>query len=224
MFERKTKNSNPKKNNPKMNICLVQKMKDGSKIWHYAKNIVTDDGDKYYAQQASYTGASSGSGSSAPSPNFFACSAVLQNPTSADAAGSSSVNFKNDTFNEFNTPILTGTATAAWSVQAVEATAGSGVGYPKVNDQDSDNSGAGVDIVTYKFTWSTGQINTGSGQAIKGGCIVATADVTSSNGSIQSIPSSTKLLTRWNFENPDSFHKTSTDTLTLYVNHTMNGV
>jgi len=91
-------------------------------------------------------------------------------------------------------------------------------------DLDSDNSGKGVDIVTYKFTWTTGQINTGSGNAITGGCIVQTSDVTSSNGSIQSIPSGTKLLTRWNFASPASFHKTSTDTLTLYVNHTMTGV
>jgi hypothetical protein len=216
------KNCPPKDLDPKNNICLVQESADGSKHWFYGSNLVTDDGDTYYAQQSAYTGAGSGQGSGTPSPNFFVCSAVLQNPSSADSNGSAE--FKNDTFAQFTTPILTGTATAAWAVQAVEATAGSGVGYPKANDLDADNSGKGVDIVTYKFTWTTGQINTGSGNAITGGCIVQTSDVTSSNGSIQSIPSGTKLLTRWNFASPASFHKTSTDTLTLYVNHTMTGV
>ena len=210
------KNCPPKDLDPKNNICVVQELTDGTKHWFYGSNLVTDDGDLYYAQQSTYTGAGSGAGSSAPSPNFFACTAVLQNPSSADSSGSRA--FKNDTFAQVSNPILTGTATAAWAAQAVETA------YPKANDQDADNSGKGADIVTYKFTWTTGQIDTSAGNAITGGTIVATADVTSSNGNIQTIPSGTKLLTRWNFASPASFHKTSTDTLTLYVNHTMTGV
>ena len=210
-----SKNRPPKNIDPKNNICLVQTCTDGSKHWFYGKNLVTNDGDIYYAQQSTYTGAGSGAGSSVPSPNFFACTAVLQNPSSADSSGSNA--FKDDTYAQISNPILTGTATSAWSAQAVETA------YPKANDQDADNSGKGTDIVTYKFTWTTGQIDTSAGNAITGGAIVATADVTSSNGNVQSIPSGTKLLTRWNFANPTSFHKTSTDTLTLYVNHTMSG-
>ena len=213
MISLKQGKGNPPKNpNPKHNICLVSEHADGTKDWWYGGNLVTDDGDIYYAQQSAYVGSGS-----APSPNFYACSCVLQNPSSADSDSGTPNPFKNDTFAQVSNPILTGTATSAWSVQAVES------GYPKANDQESDNTGKDAHVVTYKFTWTTGQINTGSGNAITGGAIVATGDVTSSNGSIQSIPSGTKLLTRWNFANPTSFHKTSTDTLTLYVNHTMSG-
>ena len=213
MISLKQGKGNPPKNpNPEHNICLVAEHTDGTKDWWYGGNIVTNDGDIYYAQQSANVATS---GSTVPSPNFYVCSCVLQNPSSADSDGSNA--FKNDTFAQVSNPILTGTATSAWSVQAVES------GYPKANDSESDNTGKGANVVTYKFTWTTGQINTGSGNAITGGAIVATGDVTSSNGSIQSIPSGTKLLTRWNFANPTSFHKTSTDTLTLYVNHTMSG-
>ena len=59
---------------------MVQECADGSKHWFYGSNLVTDDGDKYYAQQSAYTGAGSGQGSGVPSPNFLVCSAVLQNP------------------------------------------------------------------------------------------------------------------------------------------------
>ena len=88
-------------------------------------------------------------------------------------------------------------------------------GYPKANDTDSDNTGKGTDVITYKFEWTTAQINTASGNPITGGCILDT-DATPADG--------VKILTHWNFATPASFHKTSTDTLTLYVNHTMNGV
>ena len=90
------KNCPPKDLDPKNNICIVQELADGSKHWFYGSNLVTDDGDKYYAQQSAYTGAGSGQGSGVPSPNFFVCSAVLQNPSSADSNGSAQ--FKDDTF------------------------------------------------------------------------------------------------------------------------------
>lgn len=32
-------------------------------------------------------------------------------------------------------------------------------GFPKVNDSDADNTGAGVDIITYKVTYTTAQVN-----------------------------------------------------------------
>jgi hypothetical protein len=62
------------------------------------------------------------------------------------------------------------------------------------------------------------QINTAAGDPITGGCIVDPADVTTDTPA-----GASKLLTHWNFTNPASFHKTNTDTLTLYVNHIMNG-
>ena len=39
--------------NPDLNICIVKENNDtGDKTWYYGKNIVTNDGDLYYAQQA----------------------------------------------------------------------------------------------------------------------------------------------------------------------------
>ena len=113
---RQGKGQPPKNPDPENNICLVCEHQDGTKDWWYGSNIVTNDGDIYYAQQSAYVGSGS-----APSPNFFVCSAVLQNPSSADAAGSNSTNFKADDESDISNKILTGTATASWSVQAVES-------------------------------------------------------------------------------------------------------
>ena len=39
--------------NPDLNICIVRENQDtGDKTWLYAKNIVTNDGDLYYAQKS----------------------------------------------------------------------------------------------------------------------------------------------------------------------------
>lgn len=84
--------------------------------------------------------------------------------------------------------------------------------YPKTYDasaNSSENSGGVIDAITYKYYWSTSSF---SANGITGGAIhdnVSPVDAT-------------KLLTHWSFS--ASFSKTSTDTLTLYVNHTMNGV
>ena len=210
----KGKGEPPKNPDPKQNICLVATHNDGTKEWWYGSNIVTDDGDEYYAQQSANVATS---GSTVPSPNFYACCCVLQIPSSQEAAGTNSANFKDDTIDEFGTPILTGTSSTTWSVVDVES------GYPKANDLTGENSGRGAKVVTYKFIWDTTEINTGSGNAITGGAIVAQANVTRTNTQTPTIASGAKLLTRWNFENPASFHKTGTDTLTLYVNHSMSG-
>ena len=138
---------------------------------------------------------------SAPASNedFKVSACVLQNPSSADSIA------KTDTYQQISNPITTSGA-----VSGLES------GYPKADDTgNSENTGAAVDAVTYKFAWTTAQINTSAGNAITGGAIYDVG---------QSSPvNATKLLTHWNFTSPASFHKTNTDTLTLYVNHTMNG-
>jgi hypothetical protein len=190
-------NTMPETLDPKNNICVVLKKTDGSKHWFYGSNIVTNDGDIFYAKRAC---------SEAPSANedFRAVASgagatcILQNPSSANSLA------KTDAYGQVTNPIVTTGA------QKDCTTA-----YPKTNDGDSDNTGAGVDVVTFKFSWTTSQIDTSSGNAITGGCIVDKA---------ATLGGSIKILTHWNFASPASFHKTSTDTLTLYVNHTMNGV
>jgi len=189
----------PKTNkiNPKLNICVVKTDKDGNKSWLYGQNQVTNDGDIYYATRAGTAPATTTS----PDPNFFDAACVLQNPSSADSIA------KGDTYAQVSNPIVTSGA-----VQDVES------GFPKVNDTTTENTGKDVDAVTYKFTWTTAQINTSSGNAITGGCIIDSGDASG-----DTVSGSAKILTHWNFVSPSSFHKTNTDTLTLYVNHTMSG-
>ena len=190
-------NTIPETIDPKNNICVVLKKDNGSKHWFYGSNIVTNDGDIYYAKRACGE-------SPASNENFGAIASgagatcILQNPSSADSLA------KTDAYGQVSNPIVTSGAQK-------DCTSA----YPKTNDGDSDNTGAGTDVVTYKFAWTTSQIDTSSGNAITGGCIVDKA---------ATLGGSIKILTHWNFSSPASFHKTSTDTLTLYVNHTMNGV
>ena len=182
---------------PKNNICVVLKKADGTKQWFYGASIVTNDGDIYYAKLAcSETPATDEDFRAVASGAGATC--ILNNPSSADTLA------KTDAYQHVLTPIVTSGAQKDASSN-----------YPKTNDGDSDNTGAGTDVVTYKFEWTTSQIDTSAGNAITGGCII---DKNSALGTGK------KILTHWNFASPASFHKTSTDTLTLYVNHTMNGV
>ena len=199
--------------NPKLNVCVVKTDENGNKSWLYGQNMVTDDGDIYYASRAGV--APSNASIALPDPNFFDAACVLQNPATADdntASGSPSVYpFKNDTYANVTSPIV--------STGAVKDVDSAG-GYPKVNDVPNlaENTGADAAAVTYKFIWSTAQINTGSGNPITGGCIIDSADASG-----DTVTAGCKILTHWNFVSPSSFHKTNTDTLTLYVNHTMSG-
>ena len=51
MFWSKTPQTN--NINPKLNICVVKTDENGNKTWLYGQNMVTDDGDIYYATRAS---------------------------------------------------------------------------------------------------------------------------------------------------------------------------
>ena len=83
--------------------------------------------------------------------------------------------------------------------------------YPKTNDGDSDNTGAGIDVMTWLYSYTKADFNDPS---IEGGAI-----------SIASVPAwgsgSTPVLTAFN---QTAFEKTANDTLKQFVNHTQNGV
>ena len=182
----------PTEIDPKNNICLVVTHLDGSKEWFYGSNIVTNDGDVFYAKK--------GAGES-PSANedFMVAACVLNNPSSADTL------VKTDTYVHILSKITTSGA-----VRPLTA------GYPKTADADTDNTGAATDAVSYRFDWTTAQIDTSAGNPITGGAIY--------DAGVTSPSAGTKILTHWNFASPSNFHKTSTDTLKLFVNHTFNGV
>lgn len=182
----------PKEIDPKNNICLVVSHLDGSKDWWYGSNLVTNDGDIYYAKR-------SASESPASNENFGASACVLQNPSSANTIA------KTDAYGQVTNPIVTSGAVRGLSA-----------GYPKTADADSDNTGASADAISYRFDWATNQIDTSAGNPITGGAIYDVGQT--------SPVAATKILTHWNFTSPATFHKTSTDTLKLFVNHTFNGV
>ena len=115
--------------NPNLNICIVKENQEtGKKTWLYAKNIVTNDGDLFYAQQAA---------SETPTNDFTGASGRMQVRTGAVTPA------KTDVYTQFTTPV-------SGSNKIIDAT------YPMTNDGDGDNTGAGTDIVTWRTSWTTG--------------------------------------------------------------------
>jgi len=158
------------------------KIIDYIKKFYYGKNIVTNDGDIFYANQ---------SVTEAPAANedFEAGRMELQNPGIQDTPA------KGDTYTSVTTPITA-------SRKIFDAT------YPKRNDGDADNTGSGVDVASYLTSYTTGDFNA---TGINGGTIHDNA----------SPVGATKLLTHYSIT---AFAKTASDTLKMFVNHTMNGV
>ena len=87
------------------------------------------------------------------------------------------------------------------SQEAIDAT------YPQSNDSDGDNSGAGVDVCSYRYTYEKGDLNT---SGIDRGIITNVSP-----------GASEPVLTYFTFAS--SFTVTSDDTLVVFVNHTFNG-
>jgi len=168
--------------NPDLNICIVRENQDtGDKTWLYAKNIVTNDGDLYYAQK---------SVGGTPTTDFGGSDGRMELRTGSATPA------KDDVYSDVTTPVTA-------SRKAKDS------GYPKTADDDSDNTGSGTDIVTWRTSWTTSDFNA---TAIIGGCFHAGG---------ASPASGSKLLTHFSIT---SFNKTASDTLKIFVNHTFNGV
>lgn len=110
-------------------IYAVLTKKDGTEITIPCHNIITDKGDKYYAQKAC---------GETPTDDFAAVTAGLRlgtgvtTPTKAD----------NDV-----TTFLTGSGKAKTT------------GYPKTNDVDAANPSGTVDSVTWLYEYTTAEAN-----------------------------------------------------------------
>ena len=168
--------------NPDLNICIVRENQDtGDKTWLYAKNIVTNDGDLYYAQK---------SVGGTPTTDFGGSDGRMELRTGSATPAKAHV------YSDVTTPV-----TASRKVKDNT--------YPKTADDDSDNTGSGADIVTWRTSWTTSDFNA---TAIIGGCFHAGG---------ASPASGAKLLTHFSIT---SFNKTASDTLKIFVNHTFNGV
>lgn len=159
-------------------VAVLINQDSGNKRIIHGVNIVTNDGDVYYAQ-----------------------SACGETPTDDFDAGTAGIRLGSDN----TTPTKTDTDVTtflAGTNKAVEAT------YPQTDDQDGDNTGAGVDIVTWLYSYTTAQ---GNANGIIEGAI---ADVHAGP--------TTAALTHFLFA--ASFNKTSSDTLKVFVNHEFLGV
>jgi len=118
--------------------------------------------------------------------------------------------------NNFNTMVLGNGTQPTWGKTSTYSNLGGPIsgsaklvstGYPKTNDTDPDNTGGGADVVTWKFSWSkTDFAATGINQAVI---------------TISSPTSGSPILTGFNMT---AFDKTTNDTLTIFVNHTFEGV
>ncbi len=151
-----------------------------------AGNLVGDFGDIFYAQSAA---------GEAVTNNFNTgyLSSVTWTVIAKDI----------DSDDLANITLATGTGE-----KTVEAT------YPKTNDGDADNTGAGTDIVTHLFSYTKGDFDDPS---VAAGAISLAANVTW-GGSGGNDP----VMTGYDFASV--FEKTANDTLKVFVNHTMNGV
>lgn len=162
---------------PGYNVIAVLTREDGEKEWFSAKNIVTDAGDRFYAQ--TIVGTTQTTNFKTTGYLYLGTSAVT--PTKSDAQ--------------------VGSVIASGSV-ALDS------GYPVVSDPDTDNTGSGVDIVTWRFTFGTAVANANN---ISEGAIANSSTYNASGTS----------LTRFLFAS--TFNKTSSDTLKVFVNHEMRG-
>ena len=161
---------------PRHNNVLAVLKNESGKLLIPAHNIVTDDGDVYYAQR----------GCAAVPSNAFGIHELC-------SAGTPGKQADRDNF----TPI-TGTQKAHTSL------------YPRTADPDTDNTGAGIDIVTYLATYAKTDF---AHAAITHGIIT--------NASPNISPSE-EILTGYAFS--ASFSKTADDSLKVFVNHEMRGV
>lgn len=146
-------------------------------------NLVTNDGDHYYAQEAADEAA------------LFAIAGMRLGTNAGTATAPAKTDVKMQT--------TTTSVLLAASEKAIDAT------YPKTDDADGDNTGAGIDIVTWRTSWLVSEANSAN---------IATVDLPDSltDGSI------TQSLSIANFA--AKFTKSSSDTLKVFVNHTFTGV
>lgn len=157
---------------------------DHEKLLFLGHNIISDFGDIFYAQE--------GAGE-APTDTYteFTVSTNAWSPVPGKATDS----------DDLVVSVASGTANLAFTG-----------GYPKSNDTgDADNTGDGVDVVSWAVLYGKAAFNDPS---IEGVTIHET-------GAVFGAAAADPVLMSANLT---SFGKTADDTLKIFVNHTMNGV
>jgi hypothetical protein len=110
-------------------IAVLTNADTGQRHTFEGRNIVTNDGDKYYAQMAC---------GEAPDDDFDAAAAGIRLGTGFSSADKDDTDVDSEDSN------------GRLDVDS---------GYPKTDDDDGDNSGAGVDVVSWRFSYATGEGN-----------------------------------------------------------------
>lgn len=123
-------------------IAVKENVVTGAKLVMRGKNIVTNNGEIYYAQMTCST---------TPTDDF-------DNSTAGLRLGQGTTGGGNSTDVGVNTEVTTMRNTGA-----IES------GYPKANDTETDNSGKAADVVTWHYYWSTTE---GTGTGLNEGAIV----------------------------------------------------
>jgi len=157
-------------------IVVLENQHTGQRRVHVAKNIVTNAGDQYYAEMAC---------GETPTNDFDAAAAGIRLGTGFSSADKDDTDVDSEDSNgrlDIDT------------------------GYPKTNDSDGDNSGAGTDVVTWRFSYGTSEGNITDIDE----CAIVDDRTTP-----------TAALCHAEFTTP--FTKTSADTMKIFVNHTFNG-
>lgn len=173
----------------KETIVLVEKdARTGQtlRVQEIGPNVVTAVGDVYYAQRGA-----AGTVTYTFSGGEFVAAKSYTVPTSSGKATA--------TFGRF-----VGMASTYTGRKTFES------GYPKANDTDTDNTGKGTTVVTYKVIYGTTEAN----YTIRAIGICRRNGATSSSGQLLSY----KTLTSGQY-----VQKTSSITLTAYLNHTFLG-
>jgi hypothetical protein len=153
-----------------------------------AHNLVTTDGAQYYAERGA---------AQTPLHTFnlgrFALASSYHQTESASVAR---------TLNDFVFSTLSG-------IKTFDS------GYPKTNDTDTDNTGAGVRVVTYRRTYATTQANF----TIKalGVCKAGFSTNPAANATLR------KILNYLTLSVAEQITKTSSQTLKAFINHSFSG-
>lgn len=205
------------------------------KEWQFTHNLVTSDGDIYYANKiagkkadgATYADAGGAGAGFAGDGQLFHYPTTTVSPanvsngsTTSTAYGAMILGTATCTPHEGDTYGVSGNSGTTFQSGAYDASRVSGIDttktltdlYPRFNDNDADNTGGATDQVTWAYSWTKGDFTTAND--LTGGVIVDRAtNATPAN--------SAKLLCHFNFASP--FEKTANDTLKVFVNHTFEG-
>lgn len=162
------------------NVVGLLKNLDGSVKYVKGENLVVTTGTEYYAQLINQD---------TPTNTFN--SAYLGNPAGNDSIAAA------DDFSDW------GQGTLLVSTEKTVTSTG-------LNNLDTDNTGKGAFVYTWKIEWGAGDFNTESNNDVRTG-IISVAGATGTN----------PILNHFNFASP--FEKLSTSSLTLWVNHSIVG-